>query len=243
MSNVVHPHGPLRELAPGLWCVEGTYGRSPMGRRMSVVAAGRGLLLHSAMRLRDEELARLDALGELRWILVPNRMHASDAPFFAERHPEARVLVPALERERLAGASLRVDGTVEEDWPEELAGVLDAHPIEGLRIGETALHHRPSGTLVVNDLCMNFRETDLRGLLHRLLMKLNGVHERLGPSLLLKLAFVRDREALARSLALVLQLDLRRVVPSHGSVFEGDAGAALREAFAFLPSTPGRAGH
>lgn len=239
MSDTIHPHGSLRELAPGLWCVEGTYGRSPMGRRMSVVAAGGGLLLHAAMRLRDEELARLDALGPVRWILPPNRLHASDAPFFAERHPEAKVLVPALERERLERGGLRVDGTVEGDWPEELAGELEAFPVHGLRIGETALHHRPSRTLIVNDLLMNFREGDTRGALHRLMMRLNGVYGRLRPSALLKLVFLRDREALARSLATVLELELERIVVSHGSVFEGDGREALREAFGFLPSTPG----
>ena len=235
MTSTVHPHGPLRELAPGVHAVEGTYGRSPMGRRMSVLAAGGGLLLHSAMRLGEEELARLDGLGPVRWILPPNRMHASDAPFYAERYPDARVLAPALERERLERGGLRVDGTVEADWPAELGGELEAFPIGGLKIGETALHHAPSRTLVLNDLCMNFRETDTRGAVHRLLMRFNRVYERFGPSRLLTLAFLKDREALARSLEPVLDLELDRIVVSHGSVFEGDGRAALRAAFAFLP--------
>jgi len=93
---------------------------------MSVVVCGGGLFVHAPMRLNEDEQARLDALGPVRWILPPHRMHAREAPWYAERYPEAAVLAPALERERYESKGLRVDGTVEDDWPTELAGVLSA---------------------------------------------------------------------------------------------------------------------
>lgn len=233
MSNTLQPHGPLRALAPGVHVVEGTYGKSPMGRRMSVIVTEAGLFVHAPMRLGEDEQARLDGLGPVRWILPPNRMHASDAPWYAERYPEARLLAPVGERGRYEAGGLPVAGDVESDWPEALAGVLDAYPIAGLKIGETALHHLPSRTLILNDLCLHFRDETTRGAL-RLLMRLNGVLDRFGPSRLLKWVFLRDRQALARSLRPVLALELDRIVVSHGSVLETGGSAALREAFAFL---------
>jgi hypothetical protein len=233
MNDTIHPHGPLRQLAPGLHVCEGRFGKSPMGRRMSVVVTEDGLFVHAPMRLRDDVQAELEALGPVRWILPPNRMHASEAPWYARRYPGARVLVPAIEREGLAADGLRVDGSVDEDWPSELAGVLDAYPVSGLRIGETALHHLPSRSLIVNDLCLHFRSEATTGAL-RLVMRLNGVLDRLGPSRLLKWVFLRDRTALAASLAPVLALEFDRIVVSHGSLLESGGSAALREAFGFL---------
>lgn len=76
MTSVVHPHGPLRELAPGLHVAEGTYGHSPMGRRMSVIVTDGGLFIHAPMRLRDEEQDRLDALEPVL-ALEPERIVVS----------------------------------------------------------------------------------------------------------------------------------------------------------------------
>jgi hypothetical protein len=236
MSDTVHPHQPLRALAPGLFVAEGHFGRSPMGRRMSVIAGDTGLFVHAPMRLRDEEQARLDALGPVRWILPPNRMHVSEAPWYAERYPDAVLLAPSIERERYEGLGLRLGGSVDEAWPAELKGLLDCYPIHGLKIGETALHHVPSRTLIVNDLCFNFR-TEATGGFLRLLMRINGVLDRLGPSRLLKWVFLRDHAALARSLEPVLALEIDRVVVSHGSVLESGGGEALRRAFGFLKPT------
>lgn len=233
MNDTVHPHGALHELAPGLSVVEGRFGKSPMGRRMSVIATDGGLFVHAPMRLGDEEQAKLDALGPVRWILPPNRMHASEAPWYAERYPDALVLAPAIECEGYRAKGLRVDGSVDEDWPAELSGVLEAYPVAGLRIGETALHHLRSRSLILNDLCFHFRSEDTTGAL-RFLMRLNAVLGRLGPSRLMKWVFLRDRAALASSLAPVLALEIDRVVVSHGSVLETGGAAALQDAFTFL---------
>ncbi len=233
MSDTLHPHGPLRELAPDLFVSEGHPGKSPMGRRMSLVVTPAGLFVHAPMRLGEEEQGRLESLGPVRWILPPNRMHASEAPWYADRYPEARVLAPAIERERYEVSGLRVDGTVEGDWPEELAGHLEAHPIHGLRIGETALHHLPSRSLILNDLCFHFLPEETSGGL-ALMMRLNGVLGRLAPSRLLKWVFLRDRADLAASLAPVLALGVDRVIVSHGSVLETGGSEALEAAFSFL---------
>ena len=93
MSTI--PYGRLQTLADGVHLLDGVWRRSPLGRRMTVIEGGAGeLALHSAIELADEDLGILDGLGRVSLILVPNSFHASDASFYAERYPEAKVLVP-----------------------------------------------------------------------------------------------------------------------------------------------------
>jgi hypothetical protein len=227
----LEPHEPLLERGPGLWTVDGEWRGGALRRRMTVLRVGDGLVLHAAIRLSEPELARLDALGPVVGIVVPNRFHDSDAPFYAERHPRALVLVPAALRES-QGRRLRIEGTIEADWPASWAPDLEALELGGTRSHETAFLHRASRTLVLTDLVFNLRATDFRGRVERWLMSRNGIVDRFGPSRLFLWAFMKDRAALRASLATIDAWDFERVVMSHGHVVEQGGKAALRAAFA-----------
>jgi hypothetical protein len=125
-SDHVHPHGDLQRLAPGLWQVEGTLGRSPLPRAMVVHRLHSGeLWLHSVIALDAAHLAELDALGPVRFIVVPSRLHRVDAPAYAERYPEAQVVCAAEARDAVAQV-VRVDGVVEDVLPQ--IGIVVHHP-------------------------------------------------------------------------------------------------------------------
>ena len=161
MSEAVAPYQPLRTLAPGLHVVDGEWG--PLGRRMTVMEVGGGALaIHSAIRLREADLAALDALGRVRWILVPNPEHSTEAGFYAARYPDAKLLVPEEGRAALAKAGVPLHGSHEADWPAELQGVLERAPLRGLRLNpEVVFLHVASRTLVVCDLAFHFAAADL----------------------------------------------------------------------------------
>lgn len=226
----VEPHGELVQLAPGLHVVDGEWG--PLRRRMTVMEAGGALAVHSAMRLGAGEMARLDALGPVRWVLVPNRYHASDAAWYAERYPAARLLVPAraraaLEKERVGP----IAGTHEADWPPELAGSIERAALDGLRLlHEVVFLHRATRTLVLCDLAFNLRGEDLPWAF-RQAMRLNGAVDRFGPTRFFRAAVLRDRRALAASLRPVLAWDFDRVIVSHGRVLETGGQESMGAAF------------
>ncbi len=224
------PHGRLEELAAGLHCVRGTFGRSPLGRRMTVVVppAGR-LALHSPVRLDDAGMAALEALGPVGWLVAPNSFHWADVPWYAARYPEARVLAPAAAHGKLA-PHVRLDGSLEDDWPPELAGTLERLPLEGMKTGEHAFFHPPSRTLILTDLVFNMG-TEARGPA-RWLLRLNRAHGRFGPTRLLRWVFLRDAAALLASLRRLEEWDYDRVVVSHGDVLERGGKAAMAAAFA-----------
>src|SRR5687768_14893240 len=97
----VHPHGPLREVAPGLWEVTGDVPGLPLKRNMTVVrlsdpgsSDGR-LLLHSVIAMDDARMAELEALGKPSVLVVPNGAHRIDIARYHARYPDAKIVCPA----------------------------------------------------------------------------------------------------------------------------------------------------
>ena len=230
----IQAHGPLRTIGRGIHCMDGAWHGSPLGRRMTVLAHSRGeVAVHSAIRLADEEYGKLlDPLGRVTLIVVPNRLHADDARFYAERYRDARVLVPRPVRDLCAAKLPRVDGTIGDDWPASWSDELLALQVEGTRMGEALLLHRPSRTLVATDLVFHFT-TELSGLT-RTLMAWNGVVGRLAPSRIFRWFFLADRAALAASLEPVKTWEFDRVVMSHGTIVESDGKRRFLDGFASL---------
>jgi hypothetical protein len=228
----IHPYEPLREVGPGLWCMDGRWKKSPFKRRMTVIRSANGeLAVHSAIRLLDADYgAILDPLGRVTLILVPSSLHGDEARFHAERYSQASVLVPAPVRAACAARLSRVDGTIAEHWPASWAGELRPLQLEGTRMGEAIFLHVHSRTLIVTDLVFHFTD-ELTGL-PRMLMRWNGVLDRLGPSRMFRWYFLKDREAFARSLRPVKDWDFDRVVMSHGTIVETDAKRTFLESLA-----------
>jgi hypothetical protein len=228
----ISPHGPLTRLAEDVYCVEADAQSLSRPRRMTIVVLpGRRLLIHSGVRLTDDEMAGIDALGRVAYYLfVPNAFHDPDAAWFAKRYPDARVIAPAAAVKRLR-KTMRVDAAIEEGWPAQCANTIVAHSIGGVRFPETVLFHIPSRTLVVVDLVFNMTERYFKGRpLGRLLMKLNHAYDRFGITRLTEM-LVHDPMAFRASLELVLAWDFDRVVVSHGSVLESGGKEAMKRAF------------
>lgn len=222
----------MRGLDEGLYCVDGSFGRSPLGRRMTVVVLPSGrLAIHSAIRMEQADMAALERLGPVGAIIVPNTLHKADAPWYAGRYPDAIVLAPRKAVARLA-RRMRIDGTLEDDWPAELAAALDRLALGGVRVPEAAFCHRATRTLILTDLVFNLG-VQFAGL-SRLLLKLDDAYGRFGPARLFRWVVLRDKAALLASLRELEQWDYDRIVMSHGDIVETDGKQRMRGAFAPL---------
>lgn len=225
------PHGPIERLAENFWRVRGELARMPIGRVMTLARRSDGtVVIHNAIALEEAMMAEIEAWGRPATILVPNRFHRLDAPAFAARYPDARVLCPAGAREKVANV-VRVDGDF-ADLPAD-ADVSLAH-LDGTRDREGVLEVRSAdGTsIVVNDVLFNLPPMPgLRGLIFRL----DGAVGRLRVARLSRLLLVGDRAAFRAHLErLAARPDLRRIVVSHGNMVIDDPSAALRAAAAEL---------
>lgn len=126
-----------------------------MRSRTTVVRlAGDGLWVHSPCPPTDEVCAALDALGEVRWIVVPNRFHHLQTPATAARYPKARVVGPKSVESR----NSRVRVTLGADDPEYVGATPELTPIQLMGVpflDETVFFHAASGSLIAADLLIS----------------------------------------------------------------------------------------
>ncbi|HVP29269.1 MAG TPA: DUF4336 domain-containing protein [Myxococcota bacterium] len=224
---------PLTPLADDLWAVERpqTFYGLPVGTRMTVIRlSGDRLLLHSPVALDRELRAELDAIGRVRYVVAPNRVHHLYAGDVAKAYPDARLWVaPGLERKRpdLVFVAVLGDEPPEEWRGEVLQTFFRGRPYEN----EVVFLHRASRTLLLCDLAFHFGPRTPAPT--RLLMRLLRSYGRFGPSKLDPL-LIRDRRAARESLERILAWDFDRVVVAHGDVLETGGREALREGYGWL---------
>ncbi len=224
----------MQALAPDLWVRHQPlrFMGAEFGTRMTIVRLpDGGLVIHSPVRLTDALKAEIDALGPVRAVLAPNRLHHLFVGDFVAAYPDAAFhCSPALRDKR---PDIPWTATL-GDTPDALwAGVLDQCPIRGsLHMDEVAFHHRPSRTLILCDLLERFDSPD-HSWFFRLLAKGAGVWHRYGLTRDQRMLF-RDKDALRATLRTLLAWDFDRVVLAHGPLVETGGKATLRAAFDWL---------
>ena len=217
--------------APSLWSCEYPLawqgGLIPIPVRMTVIRLADGqLILHSPAPITRDLRDELDALGPVGFIVVPEA-HGRFAGEAARAYPSARLLAApgAPSRRR----TVRFHDSLADDPPAAWAGQVESRLVQGFRLHEVVLFHRPSRTLVITDLCFNIQRAPSR--VARLFFRANGMWQYFGPSRLIRHLTVSDRADFEQSLEQVLQWDFERVVPGHGDVLEHGGRAALRAAW------------
>jgi hypothetical protein len=234
-SKKIQAYGELNELAPDLWVMDGAWNGSAFGRRMTVIRLSDGsIVVHNAFRLEEKDLAKISQLGEVKWIVVPNRFHSSEAYFFQEKFPAARIMASRWAKKNLLSTGLKEFHWLPESWAAErdsiLAKELPVFSLRGMRgLGEFVFLHKASRTLLVTDLV--FHMTHAKNAMERSFLRLNGIFKEFGPSRIAKLLFTRNERELGESLAEIVKQDFDRVIMNHGEILKQGGPKALRESF------------
>ncbi len=223
----------LSELVPDqIWHARQPVRLGPLhvDTRMTIVRlADRSLWVHSPIHPTTGLIAAILTLGPVSHIIAPNRSHHLHFRDFLAAFPEAAGhIAPGLAEKCPGLAGYPVMTPHDMPW----SGILDGIFIDGLPVlNEIAWHHRASGTLILTDFlfCIGCSPARPANLVARLL----GVHERLAMSRSMRF-LVRDRAALARSVAALRRLDVRRIVLAHDTIIETDAALQLDQALAWL---------
>lgn len=226
-SDLLVPH------APGVWSVNHelrSFGIDLRGRMTILRLPDGRLVLYSPVPLDDGLGDAIDRLGQVGFIVAPNRFHHMYAGAAKERYPGARLIgTPELLVKR---RDLPFDGALGDEAPPEWAGALEPTLVRGAAIfGEGVLYHRESRTLVVGDLYMNIHHA--RGFLSRLLFWLEGVDRRFACPRTWRLA-TRDKAAARASVERMLSFDFERVLLAHGENLETEAHAPATAAMRWL---------
>jgi hypothetical protein len=192
--------------------------------------AGGELVVHNAVACDEPTLDALAAIGPVRWIIVPSGHHRIDAPAFATRFADARVIAPAASIDRVR-ARCRVDGALDL-LPADPA--LRWEPLDGVP-AEAVFVHTDAGdaaTAIFNDAFMNLpaRLPGVKGLIVRMIGSTGGPKV----TRTARWFIVKDGPAYAAHLRRIAALPgLARVIPGHGDVIrdpEASSAAIARAA-------------
>ena len=225
----------LVPLADGVWTI-----RSPLsflGLRLTSAMgvfrlAGGDLLVYSPVALTPERRAAIERLGRVAHLYAPNLFHHLWLGEWAAAFPAARVHAPAgLSRKRPGQRIDRLHGVDAAPDP-AFAGVIDELPIGGFRARETALLHRPTGTLAVADLVCNvgrpahgWTATYARAM---------GFHDRVALSRVIRWTGFDDKKAARQSVRALLDRSFDRVIVGHGEPLLVGGHDALAAAYGWL---------
>lgn len=198
--------------------------------RMVVVRLSNGQLwVHSPIALTDSQANALEALGEVAYLVAPNRFHHLFLEAAREKFPSAKVHVSQALLKRSATPH---DGVLGQPQPSDWQGVVQGIEVQGIPdLGESVFFHEPTGTLVLTDLLFNMRAT--RGWLTSLVLRAVGAYRRTAQSKLIR-KMIQDPVAFQTSLNQILDLDFRRVIMAHGDILENGARDTLAAAFSDL---------
>jgi len=217
----------LRQLHDDLWVTQRplSFLGLELGTRMTVIRFGEDLLLHSPIAPDDALLDALAELGQVRWVIGPNRFHHLYLGHWVALGAEAWG-VPCLHRKRTDLAFAGAPGA-DTPWPDALV----CHPVHSIPLTEEAVFfHRPSQTLIVSDLLFNLQPD--APWLSRAALWVGGGYPGICCTVVERLAMKRSvgREDLTH----ILGWDFERVVLAHGAVVEEGGNDALRAAYRWL---------
>jgi len=198
-------------------------------RTTVVRLAGGALWVHSPCAPTDEVCAALDALGEVRWIVVPNKFHHLEAPATAARYPNAVVVgaKSALPR----NPQLRLSRGADDPEYVRATPELSSIPLGGVPfLDETVFFHAASGSLIAADLLISACARD-----HwtwRIAGRIWGRYEkvRTPPDVWMK---TRPSTAVAQSIAQLSALPLERILVAHADPITDRPVQQLAEAWRF----------
>jgi len=228
----------LQAVADDVWVAQQVLvkpGRVLIPINMTVLRLRDGSLLVHAPIAIDESLAQsLDALGPVRQVVAPNSFHHLFVTPCLQRYPQAALWVAAgLPAKR---SDLKPAGVLGMDQP-PWSGELDALVIDGApKLREVVFFHRASRSVLVTDLLFNM--TDPATFTTGLVLRLMGTYRRLAVSRAWRL-YTKDRRAQQPTLQALLAWPFERIIPAHGTVYDGaaplpPAREAARAAFAGL---------
>lgn len=224
---ILEPYGDLMKIGNGLWCREGEWRKTPTKRRMTVMKLSDGsLAIHNAFQLKDEDYKKIEELGVVSSIIVPNVFHNSEAFVFKNRFPNAKVYAPKDMLEKVEGCVGVLPIELFASQNPEVACIA----IQGLRLlKEIVFVHKPSQTLVLTDLAFNLQKP-LTGIT-KAFFKLNDAYQKFGPSRVFRYLFLKDKKAFKVSVQDIRAQKFDNIIVNHGDVIVGNGHTLFAQAF------------
>ncbi len=226
----------LREFGPSLYVVDGPvvsfYG-FPYPTRMAVARLSDGSAwVWSPVALSDELVESVNAIGPVRNIVSPNKIHHLVLAEWAKQGPEARLFAsPGLAKRR---PDLQFSAELSDEPDPAWADDIDQVIFHGsVAMEEVVFFHRASRTAIICDLIQRHPEADMKGW-KGALMRLDGlVGERGSTPREWRASFLRRRRARAARSTL-LGWQPQRLLIAHGDCAQSGASDIIEQALRWI---------
>jgi len=227
----------LQEFGPSLYLAEGTsvpFMTIPYPTRMVVVRLNDGgIWIWSPVKLTPELERSVEAIGPVRHIVSPNKIHHIFLQEWSERWPEAQLHAPpglAKKKREIHFHAELADSAAQAPW----AGQIDQVIFRGsIAMEEVAFFHRASRTAIIGDLVQRHDPAGMTGL-KGLIMRLDGmVGESGGAPREWRASFLR-RSLARQAREQLLGWEPERLVIAHGACAAEAAAPILTRALAWL---------
>ena len=226
----------LKEFGPSLYAIDGTpisfFGLT-LPTRMVVARLNDGSLwVWSPVALTPEIEDAVRALGPVRHIVSPNKVHHLSLTAWSECWPDARVYGPpglAKRRPQIHFHSTLLD-TADSAWASE----IDQMIFKGsFALEEVVFFHKPSETAIVGDLVLRIEREQAVGLGGLIMRSIGIVGENGKTPLELRATYLRRAQARA-SRERLLAWQPKQLIVAHGACAERDATSVLNRSLAWI---------
>lgn len=225
----------LLAFAADLWIAEGptvSFFGFPYPTRMAVIRLGNGeLFVWSPIALTEQLKREVDALGTVRYLISPNKLHHLFLPEWKKAYPVARLYAsPGLAKKR---RDIAFDAELGDAPAPEWASEIDQVMLKGSwALTEIAFFHRKSGTAIFNDIIQNFPPGWLKGW-RGLLARLDGIAAP-HPGAPREWRATFNRREARESLRRILDWPIEHVVIAHGELPKSDGANFVKTSLAWL---------
>ncbi len=226
----------LEEFAPSLYTADGPrvpFFGIPYPTRMAVARLQDGSAwVWSPVALTPELARAVDAIGPVRHIVSPNKLHHLFLEEWARRYPDAQLHAPPGLAKRKPNLSF--DAELGDSAPPAWAGEIEQVIFRGsMALEEVVFWHRPSRTAILCDLVQRHDPADFSRA-KALLLRLVGVVGETGSTPReWKMTFLRRRPARAARTK-VLNWQPERLLIAHGECVQKGAMPILARALAWI---------
>lgn len=226
----------LEEFGPSLYLADGpvvSFIGFAYPTRMAVARlSDGGVWVWSPVALTDELANAVDAIGPVRHIVSPNKIHHLFLKEWAERWPDARVYAPPGLAKRKPDLSF--DAELGDEPESAWAADIDQVIFRGsVAMEEVVFFHRPSRTAIVCDLIQRHPESQMTGWKGKL-MRLDGlVGEQGSTPREWRASFLRRGPARAAR-EKVIGWSPERLLIAHGDCAQNNAAEIIREALSWI---------
>ncbi|MDZ4870932.1 MAG: hypothetical protein CLLPBCKN_000320 [Chroococcidiopsis cubana SAG 39.79] len=239
------PINTLKSVDENIWIVDGpiaymqAYGTNiPFPTRMTVIRLANGnLFIHSPTHLTDSLKTEIDALGIVRHLISPNKIHYASIGRWGQVYPQAiKWASPGVrERSKKMGFNITFDRELDSEPDPAWANEIDQAIVRGSRfMEEVVFFHKLSKTIILADLIENF-EKQKASKFFAFVARLAGSLDPDGKAPLdLRFTFWgRKKQALA-AVDKMLAWEPNKVIFAHGRWYQENGKEELKRAFRWL---------